>query len=44
LQLTDLIDQPQLVQGRFWTEKAFHDDIIKAYQIHCSYETVAGIF
>ena len=43
-QLTDLIDQPQQAQRTFWTAKAFHGYISKAYQIQCSYETVVRFF
>jgi hypothetical protein len=35
-QLTDLIDQPQQAQRTFWTAKAFHGYMSKAYQIHLS--------
>jgi hypothetical protein len=41
-ELTNLIDQPQQAQRTFWTAKAFHGYISKAYQIQCSYETVVG--
>ena len=44
LKLTDLIDQPQQGQRRFWTAKTFHGYISKAYQIHCNYETVVRFF
>lgn len=44
LELTDLIDQPQQAQRTFWTAKAFHGYIGKAYQIQCSYETVVRFF
>ena len=44
MELTDLIDQPQQAQRTFWTAKAFHGYISKAYQIQCSYETVVRFF
>ena len=44
LQLTDFIDQPQHAQRSFWTAKAFDGCITKAYHIHCSDETVVGVF
>jgi hypothetical protein len=44
LELTDLIDQPQQAQRSFWTAKAFHGYISKAYQLQCSYETVVRFF
>jgi len=43
-ELTDLIDQPQKAGRSFWTAKAFHGYISKAYQIECSYETVVRFF
>lgn len=43
-QLAQLIDQPEQAQRSFWTAKAFHGYISKAYQIQCSYETVIRFF
>jgi transposase len=42
--LVNLIDQPQQADRTFWTAKAFHGYIGKAYQIECSYETVVRFF
>lgn len=43
-QLAELIDQPQQADRNFWTAKAFHGYISKAYQVECSYETVVRFF
>lgn len=43
-ELAELIDQPQQADRTFWTAKAFHGYIGKAYQIECSYETVVRFF
>jgi len=42
--IANLIDQPQQAERTFWTAKAFHGYISKAYQIDCSYETVVRFF
>jgi transposase len=43
-ELAELIDQPEQADRTFWTAKAFHGYIGKAYQIECSYETVVRFF
>jgi putative transposase len=43
-ELSELIDQPQQAERTFWTAKAFHGYISKAYQVECSYETVVRFF
>lgn len=43
-ELAELMDQPQKADRTFWTAKAFHGYIGKAYQVECSYETVVRFF
>jgi len=43
-QLTQLIEDPERADRTFWTAKAFHGYISKAYQVQCSYETVVRFF
>ncbi|MCP3876529.1 MAG: IS630 family transposase [Desulfobacteraceae bacterium] len=43
-ELAQLIDQPEKAEREFWTAKAFHGYIGKAYEIECSYQTVVRFF
>lgn len=43
-ELADLIEQPEKADREFWTAKAFHGYLGKAYQIECSYQTVVRFF